>query len=130
MVADLVDEDVRYKLAQPDVAAIDPLFKDGAAVEKHHWLDRGGVHYRTLCEIDASVEAGELERIVDTHVSQNFLVGEILDTDQDIAGEVAKLAWQLLPRVARVAINVIEGWCEWICHDRVSLAASLLRSTD
>src|SRR5690606_8702298 len=109
VVADLVDQDVGDDLVEADVAALAPFVEDRAAVEEDAAGLRRGAEGVAQADVDAVIEAGQFEGILDPHLVQDSVVSEVVDADDDIAGEGAERIRQVVEGLARQAGEVVEG---------------------
>lgn len=116
MVADLVYEHVGDQVVEADIAALDPFFQDRAAIEEDHCAGGRGVGDALAGEIDALVEPGQFERVVDFHFRQGLLIGEVLDADDDVAREVPETDGQGRPGRAGHGVKVVQGRGKSVGH--------------
>ncbi len=89
MMTDLMDENMGHDLAE-GVVMLAPIVEDRAAVEKHHVRQHGGIHHAFSREIDAVVKAEQVERRGDAETVEHLVGREILDANDEVAGELAK----------------------------------------
>ena len=90
VVADFVDQDVGDQLFQGDIAALGPFVEDRAAVQEDPRGLRLGAEGGAIRQADAGVEAGQLEGVLDPHLVEDFLGGEVVDAEHHVAGQPAE----------------------------------------
>lgn len=112
MVADLVDQDVGDQITQVDIAAGCPFVQDWPA--KQHDAIEMAVRTRMgfLGQIDADIDAGQVERVLQTDRFERFLVGEIGDKDLDAVAHVADPVRDGVPGFHGESFEIIETWRE------------------
>ena len=93
MMSDLVDQHMRDDGAER-LLVLGPIIEDWTAVEKYHVRQRGDVADALPREIDARIEAEQVEGRLDPHLVEDLVGGKVLDTDQEIAGKGTEAAWQ------------------------------------
>ena len=84
MVPDLVDQDVADEVLEA-LALLDPLVEDRAAEEADAVGQGARMRRAALADRDALVDAGQVERMLDPHLGEQRLVGEVLDLEHDPA---------------------------------------------
>ena len=82
-MADLMHQDVGNETAKR-LLALGPFLQDGAPVEKHHVRLAWQIHHTLLIEIDAVIEAKQVEWALDPERIEHLVRGEVLDANQDI----------------------------------------------
>src|SRR5690606_31090963 len=109
VMADLMDQHMGDDLGQTDIAALAPLIQNGAAIEEDARRLRRRAHAVPLADMNAGIEAGQLERILDLKVAQDFFVGEVVDADDDVPGRLTEQVGQGGEGLFGQAGEVVEG---------------------
>src|SRR5690606_21165323 len=109
MMADLVDQDMGDDLGQADVAALAPFIEERAAIQEDARRHRRRTHGVSLADVDAGLQAGQLERTLDLKVAQDFFVGEVVDADDDVPGRLTEQVGQGGEGLFGQAGEVVEG---------------------
>src|SRR5687768_8940932 len=84
MMADLMDQHMAHEARQL-LVGLAPFGQDRLAVEIDHLRHRPDIADALMDQRHAVIEAGEVERVLDLHLAQGLLVGELLDADGDVA---------------------------------------------
>ncbi len=90
-MADLMDQHVANDVAQV-LVRLAPIVEDRPAVEIDHVTFRGHVHDALARQVDAPVEAQQIEGRLAIQVLHGLVVGEIDDLDDHLAQRLAQLA--------------------------------------
>ena len=73
-----------------------PIVEDRPAIEEHHLRHGGHVHDALPREIDAVIEAEQVEGRLDVERVEHLVGGKVLHADDDIPAEIAEAARQAL----------------------------------
>ena len=84
MMADLMDQHMTHQTTEI-LVAFAPVIEQGTAIKKDHVDILGRIHDAALVNRHALIQTQQIERAFERHVSANFRIGELLDTDYDIA---------------------------------------------
>ena len=122
MMADFVDRHVRDEVVKAD-AGLDPLFEDVATIKDDAVGHRAGVHRRFLAERPAMVEAGQIERVLQTEFGERLVVGQFLNREHNVAEMFRELHRQsgdrrAADRLDRVGIGCFAVECRLPAHAR------------
>jgi len=128
MMTDFMNQDVSDQLAERDIAAFAPFVEDRTPVQKHHRRQGLAVEHRPLPQINALVEAGQLERIGDVEGVQHVIRGEVVDADRDVARQTAERVGQGLERRLGQGGEVIQGRGELCAQGHAVQIVRLRRS--
>jgi len=109
MMTDFMNQDVGDQLAKRYVTALTPLVEDRAAIQEDHRWQGLAVAHRTIGQIDALVEAGQLERIGNVEGVQYVIRGEVIDADRHIARQAAERVRQGLEGRLGQGSEIIQG---------------------
>ncbi len=108
MMPNLVDQYVADEVVEI-VAVVRPFIEDRASEQADSVGQRPRMLDAALGQRNAFVEARQLERVLDAHRRQRFLVGELLDLEHDVAEVARERLGQLLERVAGDRLDIGGG---------------------
>ena len=110
MMADLVNEHMGDDGAER-LLVLGPIIEDGAAIEEDH-VGKGARmgHLLAMGEPHALEQAEQVEFARGLHVFEHIVIREILDPDDDIAGQIVKSLGQARIGFARQRVQILERW--------------------
>jgi hypothetical protein len=110
MMADLMDEDMADDGAQR-LFMLGPVIENGTPVEEDHIGERAGMReLLRLSKTHALEQPEQVELALGLHVGEHFVLREILNPDDDIAGKVVKGLRQARIGLFGQRVKFLERW--------------------
>lgn len=109
MVPNLVDHHMRDQMVEP-FARVAPFVQNGPPIQMDA-VGQGPARPRLFPHRRAVIQAGQRERIVNSHFGERCLVGKFLHDQHDLADMARKGFGQLAQHGARAALDIVDSRC-------------------